>query len=117
MVARVRRDAALRLVAFLALLTPLVCALGISFLVTPADIESGRVVISPPCMMRQAFGVECPSCGLTRAFAALAHGQLREAFSLNHAAPLAFAIAWVLVAYCLAGVVRAIGDGAGWRST
>jgi hypothetical protein len=105
-----RNDAALRLVAWLALLAPLVCALGISFVVTPADIESGRVALSPPCMMRQALGVECPACGLTRAFAALAHGRVAQAFHFNHAAPLAYVAAWALAVCAVAGAARAIGD-------
>jgi hypothetical protein len=37
----------------------------------------------PPCPFRTLTGVACPSCGTTRAFEALAHGDLSTAFSLN----------------------------------
>ena len=37
----------------------------------------------PPCLFRTATGVACPSCGTTRAFEALAHGDVAAALSLN----------------------------------
>ena len=37
----------------------------------------------PDCPIRQFLGVDCPGCGATRALAALLHGHLTEALSLN----------------------------------
>lgn len=47
------------------------------------------------CMWKQALGINCPGCGLTRAFVALAHGQWTAAWQFNGASPFIFA----LVAY------------------
>lgn len=109
---RQRVDAALRLAAFLALATPLLCLLGVSFVVTPADIDSGAVAISPGCLLVRAFGVECPVCGMTRAFAALGHGQLRLAFELNHGAPVVYLLVWALLLYAVRGAIGAFR----WRT-
>ncbi|HJV49192.1 MAG TPA: DUF2752 domain-containing protein [Geothrix sp.] len=49
------------------------------------------------CAFHALTGLPCPGCGLTRAFVALAHGRLREAWTLH---PFAFP----LYAFCLAGL-------------
>jgi hypothetical protein len=65
------------------------------------------------CAFRQVTGVECPTCGLTRAFAALAQGAWRESLAL-HPWALALALqavaAWVLWATWLAGGLRVRPD-------
>ncbi len=33
-----------------------------------------------PCFNKQLFGIDCPGCGLQRAFALLCQGRFREAF-------------------------------------
>jgi Protein of unknown function (DUF2752) len=43
------------------------------------------------CSMRRFLGIECPGCGLTRSFVALAHGDLVLAWHMNPAGPLFFA--------------------------
>jgi len=43
-----------------------------------------------PCGMMMLWGVPCPTCGMTTAFAHVAHGQLASAF---HAQPAGFALA------------------------
>ena len=35
------------------------------------------------CMFRNALDIECPSCGLSRAWLALLHGNISEAFSFH----------------------------------
>ena len=65
------------------------------------------------CAFRQATGVECPTCELTRAFVSLAQGAWRESLALQ---PWALALAlqavaaWALWAAWLAGGLRARPD-------
>lgn len=44
----------------------------------------------PPCMTMRLFGIPCPFCGMTTAFAHMAHGHLLEAFAVQPAGALAF---------------------------
>jgi hypothetical protein len=37
------------------------------------------------CTMRRMLGIDCPGCGLTRCFIALAHGDVTAAWSYNPA--------------------------------
>lgn len=37
------------------------------------------------CSSRRLLGVDCPGCGLTRAFICISHGQLSEAWKFNRA--------------------------------
>jgi len=43
-------------------------------------LESGLV---PPCLIHEWTGLHCPGCGGTRAFQALAHGDLMGALRMN----------------------------------
>lgn len=50
------------------------------------------------CLFRQLTGLDCPSCGLTRAFRAMGHLDVIGAFRYNPLGPLFFSgtvIAWV----------------------
>lgn len=49
------------------------------------------------CPSRIFFSLECPFCGLTRSFVALAHGRLGEAWAHHPAGPLLFAALVLLV--------------------
>ncbi|MBM3472802.1 MAG: DUF2752 domain-containing protein [Armatimonadetes bacterium] len=42
------------------------------------------------CVSRTVFHMNCPTCGMTRSFAAMAHGRLRLAFALHRLGPLGF---------------------------
>ena len=42
------------------------------------------------CVFKQAFGIPCPTCGLTRSFLLALHGQARAAMSINPGGPLLF---------------------------
>jgi hypothetical protein len=46
------------------------------------------------CLFKNLTGVPCPSCGMTRAFLFLGHGQIRQAIALN---PLALPVALLLL--------------------
>ena len=104
------RDAWLRAIAWTTALAPLATALVISFAVTPGDIESGRVVLGPRCALRALFGVECPTCGMTRAFTAIAHGQLGAALHYNAASPFAYLAFVVGAVIALRQLALAIAD-------
>jgi hypothetical protein len=70
--------------------------LGVSFAVTPADIESGRVSLTPPCEYKKLHGTPCATCGLTRGFSALSHGQVRDALHYHRWSVLLYASTWLL---------------------
>jgi len=56
------------------------------------------------CFFRHLTGVPCAGCGLTRAFAALAHGDLGAAFALHPLAPLILVeaiVGWLLWGWLL----------------
>ncbi len=40
------------------------------------------------CAFRQAYGIPCPNCGMTRSAVLFAHGNLQEALRMNPAGPL-----------------------------
>lgn len=44
------------------------------------------------CMWQRCLGIDCPGCGLTRCFVAIAHGQLSKAWHFNPAGFLIFAV-------------------------
>ncbi|HZU26576.1 MAG TPA: DUF2752 domain-containing protein [Bryobacteraceae bacterium] len=62
------------------------------------------------CTFRQAFGIPCPNCGMTRSFVLAVHGDVHDAMLLNPAGPL-------LVAGVLAAVVMLLGGAASTRPT
>jgi hypothetical protein len=63
-----------------------VLVLGISYAYAPYA-HDGPVV----CLLRGLVGIPCPSCGLTRAFCALSHFEVREALRHHALSPLIFA--------------------------
>ena len=94
-------------IASAAVLAPVALVLAISFAVTPEDIESGRVVLSPTCTFKQLSGHECPSCGMTRGFSAMSHGRSGDAYRYNRASPALYLLCWIAVAMAAAGLTRA----------
>ena len=60
------------------------------------------------CWVHAAFGIDCPMCGMTRSFVALAHGHVREAFAFHAAGPLLFvAMIALVVAVAVVTIKRA----------
>lgn len=90
-----RRRHASRAAAALAVFAPLALALAISFAVTPDDIDSGRVVLTPACPWSRLLRAPCPTCGLTRAFSALSHGDLDDARGHHRGALPVYALFWL----------------------
>ena len=86
--------------------------LAVSMVVTPEAIDRGDVHLSPPCPTRARTGVGCPTCGLTRGFAAMSRFRVGDALRYNAAAPWLYLGAWAL-ALSAAGVVLRIGEE--WR--
>ena len=42
------------------------------------------------CSSRMIFGIDCPGCGMTRAFIAISHGQFQKAWNFNPASFLVY---------------------------
>ena len=84
--------------------------LGTSFAVGPDDIESGAVWLSPTCPSKRFFNRECPTCGMTRAFSCLSHGQWSRALKYNRGSPVVYALAWVGVAWGAMNVARSLRE-------
>lgn len=55
--------------------------------------------LPPLCQLKLFTGLDCPGCGLTRSFIALAHGQWRDSFRFNLAGPLWFAFIGMQIPY------------------
>lgn len=49
------------------------------------------------CVARNVFHVNCPGCGMTRSFVAMANGELRLAFALHRIGPVVFLLVLVQV--------------------
>lgn len=79
--------------------------LFVGFFVTPEDLDSGRVVLTPPCPYKKWTGHDCPSCGLTRAFAALCHGRMTDALRYHRGAPFVYGLMTIAALFAVRGVV------------
>lgn len=79
--------------------TVLAFMLIVSFVVSPEDIDSGKVWLTPTCPSKRFFNVECPTCGMTRAFSALSRGHFRDAMAYNRGSPLFYLLTWVGVVW------------------
>ena len=63
--------------------------------------------IMPRCLFKLATGWSCPGCGSQRAFNAVIHGNLRDAFEVNMLLPVGLAYLCLLGAgYMLPGNKR-----------
>lgn len=82
--------------------------LALSFVISPNDIASGAVSFTPPCPMKMLLQRDCPTCGMTRAFAALGHGHWHEALAYNRAAPLVFLGCFAAMLFGVVGLYRSI---------
>lgn len=105
-----RHDATLKIAAYAVVTALCVGVLVISFMVTPAMIESGDVVLSPPCTTKRVMGFDCPTCGMTRAFTALSHGDFGLALEYNRASPVVYGLFWLGALFALRALVLAISE-------
>ena len=61
------------------------------------------------CLFHALTGYPCPGCGMTRAFCALGHGELRRAIGFNALSPILFLCAIVIWMSALATVLNLHG--------
>ncbi len=54
-----------------------------------------------PCVFRNATGLPCAGCGMTRGLTAMGHGRLLEAWRMNSLAPVAYVFAWGYVVFAV----------------
>jgi len=66
---------------------------GFFAILSTHSAESGSL-----CVLYNAIGIICPSCGITRAFTNFMHGNFISAYSYNEILTLFFAPAAILVA-------------------
>jgi hypothetical protein len=87
---------------------------GVLMALAWALLASTRMTAGGPlCALRRLAGLDCPTCGLTRALGALARGAWRESLALHPWAPvlaLQAAAAWALWGAWLAGRLRTPPD-------
>lgn len=63
---------------------------------------------STVCLLRRTTGIDCPGCGMTRAFSSLARGDWRAAVAFHPLAPLLAGeatVAWGVWGLALLGLV------------
>lgn len=83
--------------------------LGASAWLTPAGdqlVLPGGTALGGMCWFRAAFHVDCPFCGTTRSFVAMAHGDLAAAFRFHPAGPVLFAALMVALVAFVAVLIR-----------
>jgi hypothetical protein len=58
--------------------------LGIAVLLTLAIIPTEVLARGPViCVWKNLYGIDCPTCGMTRAFSCVLHGKFLHAFAYN----------------------------------
>jgi hypothetical protein len=65
----------------------------------------GGAELGDLCWFHAAFDVPCPLCGMTRSFAALAHGDAMAALRFHPAGPLLFA---AMLAFAVGAVIALV---------
>jgi hypothetical protein len=80
-----------------------------ALLISPAflnfDEQPGKGVglcgfrLPPLCMTQELVGVDCPGCGLTRAFVLIAHGRLRKSLEYHRLGIMLYAYFLFLAAF------------------
>lgn len=67
-------------------------------------VPGTSIIMPATCTSRALYGIECPGCGLTRAFVAISHGRFSRAWELNRASFLVYTfvlsqIPWHLIQF------------------
>ncbi len=86
-----------------------VTQLGAAVVLSPAGDQVALPDGSPlrgMCLVHAVLPIECPFCGMTRSFVALAHGDLAAALKFHPAGPLLFAAMLVFLAVVVGITIR-----------
>ncbi len=75
------------------------------------------VPLPPTCGMQTTFGLDCPGCGLTRSFIALAHGDLTASLAFNPGGILVFGLVLFQIPYRIAQLLRVWSGQEAWDLT
>lgn len=71
----------------------------------PRGLGTHERLMLRPCNFYEATGLPCPSCGMTTAFASMAHGQIGRAFLAQPLGALGFVICLVLLPIALGAAI------------
>jgi hypothetical protein len=91
-----------------------------SFVLTPETLADGPFGFTLSCPTKALFGHACPTCGMSRAMAALAHGRWSDAVHYNLGAPVAYTFIWfgaLFGAVQSAKTLRSITRARAWRKS
>ena len=61
--------------------------------------SGGGCSVPTSCLFKALCGLDCPSCGMTRSFVALAHANLRAAWRYNRVGPALFIFVLLQIPY------------------
>jgi hypothetical protein len=79
---------------------------------SPADLGTHQQLGLPPCTFRVLFGLPCPTCGMTTAWAYLVRGEALAALHANCGGMLLALLAVLAVPWSLVSALR--GRWTGW---
>jgi hypothetical protein len=69
-------------------------------------IPGTSIIMPSTCTSRVLYGIECPGCGMTRAFVAISHGRFSRAWELNRASFVIYAFVLAQVPWHLIQIFR-----------
>ena len=85
-------------------------------LLVPAAVLAGATLLPtgwespvPLCLVKGLTGLDCPGCGMTRAFLLIGHGRFADAVGMHPASIPAYLI---MAGLALTGLVRIVRDRA-----
>lgn len=58
------------------------------------------------CTSKRILGIDCPGCGMTRAFISISHGQFNRAWELNRASFVVYAFVFVQIPWHIMQLLR-----------
>jgi hypothetical protein len=93
----------------------LVFLLAIAWMLKPSPFLMGthQQLGLPPCSFLMLFGIPCPTCGMTTAWAYLVHGELLRAFQANCGGVLLAVLDMIAAPWLVISAVR--GRWLGWK--
>lgn len=77
-------------------------------LVAAALLPTGWESPVPLCVVKGLTGLDCPGCGMTRAFLFIGHGRIADAAAMH---PLSIPAALIVAGMAVTGIVRILRNG------